>query len=209
MTTAVLDFQLAVQADSKTITTRSSSGSAVREKRQQLDAFLASVERRALRTAEFAVRNRDDALEIVQDAMLKLVQNYAEDSAEEWPPLFHRILHSRIMDHHRRGKVVKRLFAWFQKEDEDGEVYDPIENAEASGIQNPLERLDLEQGNEALVAAVAELPERQRQAFLLRYWEGQSEKQMAFIMQCSEGSVKTHLSRALANLRQRLQEYQP
>lgn len=208
MTSAVLDFQLAVDSSSPT-RAKTTTGNAVREKRQQLDAFLASVERRALRTAEFAVRNRDDAMEIVQDAMLKLVQKYGHVTPEEWPPLFHRILHSRIMDHHRRGKVVKRVFSWFTKENEDGDVFDPIENAEAEGINNPLDRIDLEQGNEALVQAVSELPERQRQAFLLRYWEGLSEKEMAFTMQCSEGSVKTHLSRALAQLRKRLQEHQP
>jgi len=206
MLAAVLHQQIALDSPKapKTIT---SSGTLVREKRQQLDQFLASVERRALRTAEYSVRNRDDALEIVQDSMMKLVQRYADANETDWAPLFHRILHSRLMDFHRRKKVMRGIFSWFTREDEDGQSYNPVDFAEAQGIQNPLERLDLEQANTCLVKAVESLPERQRQAFLLRYWEGLSERDTAFAMQCSEGSVKTHLSRAIQRLRVALQEY--
>jgi len=179
----------------------------LQEQRRLLDQFLAGVERRALRMAEFSVRNRDDALEIVQDAMMKLAQRYAHLPASDWPPLFQRILQSTITDHFRRQKVRNRLFVWFTRSDEDDD-YDPIAEAPDETLNNPLDRLSLEQGNTALVAAVAELPERQRQAFLLRHWEGLSEKETAFAMQCSEGSVKTHLSRAMHALRVRLAAHQ-
>ena len=181
--------------------------SQLQHQRRQLDQFLAGVERRALRMAEFSVRHRDDALEIVQDAMLKLAQRYGHLPAEQWPPLFQRILQSRITDHFRRQKVRNRLFVWFSRADEDGDDYDPIAEAADESLNNPLDRLSLEQGNQALVDAVAQLPERQRQAFLLRHWEGLSEKDTAFAMQCSEGSVKTHLSRAMHTLRARLAEH--
>ncbi len=174
------------------------------EQRQQLDQFLAGVERRALRMAEFSVRHRDDAMEIVQDAMLKLVQHYGDAAASDWPALFQRILQSRIMDHFRRQKVRNRIFVWFTSNDDDELQEDPIAAMPDPGLTNPLDRLALEQGNSALVEAVATLPERQRQAFLLRHWEGLSEKETAFAMQCSEGSVKTHLSRAMHALRARL-----
>lgn len=179
----------------------------LQQQRRLLDQFLAGVERRALRMAEFSVRNRDDALEIVQDAMLKLAQRYGHLTAEQWAPLFQRILQSRITDHFRRQKVRNRLFVWFSRPDEGGDDYDPIAEAPDESLNNPLDRLSLEQGNLALIDAVAGLPERQRQAFLLRHWEGLSEKDTAFVMQCSEGSVKTHLSRAMQALRARLAEH--
>ena len=182
------------------------SASALQAQRRQLDQFLAGVERRALRMAEFAVRNRDDALEIVQDAMLKLAQRYGQQAPSDWPPLFQRILQSRITDHFRRQKVRNRLFVWFSRND-DNDDYDPIAEAPDESLNNPLDRLSLEQGNTALVEAVATLPERQRQAFLLRHWEGLSERDTAFAMQCSEGSVKTHLSRAMQALRTKLAEH--
>ncbi len=179
-----------------------------RDLRRQLDQFLASVERRAFRIAQMSVRNPDDALEIVQDAMMKLVQSYAQLPQEDWPKLFQRILQTRILDHHRRKKVRNRLFVWFNRDEDDDDI-DPIANAPAEGIHDPLDRLTLELGNAALVAAVETLPERQRQAFLLRHWEGFSEKETAYAMQCSEGSVKTHLSRAMHALRVHLAEHQP
>ncbi|WP_211197970.1 RNA polymerase sigma factor [Permianibacter fluminis] len=179
---------------------------ALQQQRRQLDQFLAGVERRALRIAEFSVRNRDDALEIVQDAMMKLAQSYGHVAASDWPPLFQRILQSRITDHFRRQKVRNRLFVWFSRNDDDDD-YDPIAEAPDETLTNPLDRLTLEQGNSALVDAVGKLPERQRQAFLLRHWEGLSEKETAFAMECSEGSVKTHLSRAMHALRASLVEH--
>lgn len=185
---------------------RTVSESQREEQRRQLDRFLAGVERRALRMAEFSVRNRDDAMEIVQDAMLKLAQRYGDRPATDWPPLFQRILQSRIMDHFRRQKVRNRLFVWFSRNDDDDD-YDPIASAPDESLNNPLDRLSLEQGNAALIDAVGMLPERQRQAFLLRHWEGLSEKETAFAMQCSEGSVKTHLSRAMHSLRASLAEH--
>ncbi len=178
------------------------------ERRRQLDQFLASVERRAFRMALMSVRQHDDALEIVQDAMMKLVQSYAQLPEHDWPKLFHRILQTRILDHHRRKKVRNRLFVWLSRDDDDSDS-DPLANIPAEGIHDPLERLTLELGNEALVTAVERLPERQRQAFLLRHWEGLNEKETAYAMQCSEGSVKTHLSRAMHTLRALLAEHQP
>jgi RNA polymerase sigma-70 factor, ECF subfamily len=193
------------QAQDRAVHDRSSD-LALQEQRRQLDQFLAGVERRALRMAEFAVRNRDDALEIVQDAMMKLAQSYGQLTPTDWPPLFQRILQSRITDHFRRQKVRNRVFVWFSRNDDEDD-YDPIAEAPDESLNNPLDRLSLEQGNTALVEAVASLPERQRQAFLLRHWEGLSEKETAYAMQCSEGSVKTHLSRAMHALRARLAEH--
>ncbi len=170
-----------------------------------LDRFLRGIERRALRIAELSTRDREDALELVQDAMLGFARNYADKPEDEWGPLFHRVLDSRILDHHRRSGVHRRWRVWFGRaDDEAGE--DPIEQVADPGDPGPLARLADGQTREALYAALRALPLRQRQAFLLRMWEGLDVAQTAHAMRCSEGSVKTHLSRALAALRTRLED---
>lgn len=177
--------------------------------RQALERFLAGVERRALVIAEFATRNRDDALDIVQDSMLAFARHYAGRSPDQWPPLFHRVLQNRIRDWHRRGSVRQRLFGWLggTRSDDLPDV-DPIQQVADPHGREPALLVAQAEAGEAAIAALAELPARQQQAFLLRVWEGLDVAATARAMGCSEGSVKTHLSRALASLRARLQDHQ-
>jgi RNA polymerase sigma-70 factor (ECF subfamily) len=172
---------------------------------QALDRFLAGVERRALRIAEFGAGNREDALDIVQDAMLKLAERYADRPEPEWGPLFHRILQSRIADFHRREAVRRRWRVWFRGGDE--ERGDPLENQPAPAAVEPERRSDADTMAETLERVLTDLPRRQQQAFLLRTWEGMSVAETAAAMGCSEGSVKTHLSRAMHALREQLEEH--
>ena len=153
-----------------------------------------------------ATGNEDDALEIVQDTMLKLVQNYARRDEKEWGPLFHRILQSRIRDFYRRSLVRNRFRVWFGKNSED-EDDDPLQNqADPSGSE-PLQELESERFGDDLEQAISELPNRQQQAFLLRAWEGLSVKETANAMSCSEGSVKSHFSRAINSLQEKLEDF--
>lgn len=171
-----------------------------------LDAFLREVERRALKMAQLAVRNVDDALELVQEAMLGFVKRYAHKPASDWKPLFYAVLDSRIQDFHRRQNVRGRFFRWF-KSDTDDDGPDSLAQVPDESQHAPLELLAGSEAGAALDAALRALPGRQRQAFLLRMWEGFDVAQTAAVMQCSEGSVKTHLFRALANLRTRLESH--
>jgi RNA polymerase sigma-70 factor (ECF subfamily) len=169
-----------------------------------LDQFLASVEKRAFKIAQLGLRNDDDALDAVQDSMMKLVQSYAARPLEEWRPLFYRILANRIRDMQRRRTVRGRIMAWLPLGDgDDDEEFDPIAQA-PSPDAGPAKRLELDEAIGALEIAVADLPPRQQQAFLLRNLEGLDVSETASAMGCSEGSVKTHYFRALENLRGRL-----
>ena len=171
-----------------------------------IERFLRTVERRAVRMAELSTRQREDAIDIVQDAMFGFVRNYGARDAAEWGPLFWRVLDSRINDWHRRQRVRGRWLGWFGRPDEDGED-DPIAAAPDPHEPGPLARLADGEASTALETALQKLPLRQRQAFLLRLWEGLDVAATATAMRCSEGSVKTHLSRALASLRTRLEEH--
>ena len=171
-----------------------------------LDQFLSSVEKRAFKIAQLGLRNDDDALDAVQDSMMKLVQSYASRAVDEWRPLFYRILANRIRDMQRRRTVRGRIMAWMPVRDpEDDEEFDPIAQA-PSHDAGPAKRLELDEAIGVLETAVAELPPRQQQAFLLRNFEGLDVAETASAMGCSEGSVKTHYFRALSNLRARLGE---
>lgn len=180
------------------------------EQRAALERFLAGVERRAFRIAQLAVRDRDDALDIVQDAMLNLARRYAGASPEEWPLLFFRILKNRIRDHQRRGVVRRRVMAFFSRPGErDGEGEEPLAAAPAREADGPEQRSAMTDAMQALEAAVGELPGRQQQAFLLRTLEGLDVAATAAVMGCSEGSVKTHYSRAVHRLRSTLGDHWP
>jgi RNA polymerase sigma-70 factor (ECF subfamily) len=169
-----------------------------------LDQFLASVEKRAFKIAQLGLRNDDDALDAVQDAMMKLVQSYGSRQMDEWRPLFFRILTNRIRDMQRRRTVRGRIMAWLPARDaEADEESDPIALA-PSHDAGPAKRLELDEAIGVLEAAVAALPARQQQAFLLRNLEGLDVSDTASAMGCSEGSVKTHYFRALENLRAKL-----
>ena len=169
-----------------------------------LDQFLVSVERRAFKIAQLGLRNDDDALDAVQDAMMKLVQSYSARPEDEWRSLFYRILSNRIRDLQRRRTVRGRIMSWLPVRDaEDDEEFDPITQAPSPEAE-PARRLELDEAIGVLETAVAELPPRQQQAFLLRNFEGLDVGATASAMGCSEGSVKTHYFRALENLRARL-----
>ena len=175
------------------------------KRHEELNRFFAEVEGRALRMAEIAVRNRDDAFDILQDAMVKLARNYADKDAAEWPPLFFRILQNRVRDHHRRQAVRRRVMVWFGSSDEDDR--DPVESAPDPFGRTPEQEVGSASGMGELERAVAELPARQREAFMLRALEGLDVRDTATAMGVTEGSVKTHYSRAVHSLRETLGEH--
>ncbi len=165
-------------------------------------AFLAEVERRAFKQAMFGVRDQHVALDIVQDAMLKLTDKYAARPVAELPLLFQRILQNTIRDFYRRQKVRSlwtTLFSSLQPRDEN-EDYDPLESMQTDGPggkgDSPADRMERSQIAEAIGEGLERLPPRQREAFILRYWEELDVAETAQAMDCSQGSVKTHCSRA-------------
>lgn len=168
-----------------------------------LDAFLAGVERRAFRMAELALGHREDALDVVQEAMLRLVA-YRERPAAEWTPLFWSILRSQVTDRHRRNRVRQGVLAVLGRPGDQRE--DPIESLPDPG-EDPARAMDRQRAWTALGRAVRALPRRQREAYLLRELEGLDVAATAAAMGCSEGSVKTHLSRAMAALRTHLEDW--
>lgn len=175
----------------------------------RLNQFLASVEKRAFQIAKFAVRDADDALDIVQDAMMQLARRYGALSSDQWQPLFYRILQNRIRDCQRRRMVRNKLFGWLPgRRDEgtgDSDMGDPYE-ATPDEAQGPADRVMTGEAMHVLEMALKDLPARQLQAFLLRNMEGLDVAQTAQAMGCTEGSVKTHYSRAVHVLRARLGE---
>ena len=175
--------------------------------RPALDGFLRGVERRALRIAELSTSSREDALELVQEAMLGFVRRYAEKPSAEWPPLFYSVLDSRLLDFHRRRTVRGRWFGWLRGgADRDEDEIDAIAQVADPREPGPLQRAADGDTREAVDAALRALPLRQRQVFLYRVWEGLDVAQTASALGISDGSVKTHLSRALAALREKLEE---
>lgn len=168
----------------------------------ELSEFLSSVERRAFKHAAFAVRDDHAALDIVQDAMIKLAEKYGGKPAEELPMLFQRILQNTIRDYYRRQKVKNAwttLFSALQPKQDD-EEFDPLDVLEDNDNQSAPATPDASLQQKQVIAlveqALTDLPARQREAFLLRYWEGLDTAETAAAMGCSEGSVKTHCSRA-------------
>ncbi len=184
-----------------------STGTRALQKQQQLNRFLAEVERRALRIAEIAVRDRDEALDLVQEAMIRLARKYGERDSEEWPPLFYRILQNGVRDWHRRQAVRNRVMAWFGGGATGDDEFDPVAAAPDPIGRTPDEELANDQAMDSLEKAVRRLPTRQREAFMLRTFEGLDVAGTAVAMGCSEGSVKTHYSRAIHSLRGVLGEH--
>lgn len=171
-----------------------------------LNQFLAGVELKAFKIAQAALRHEDDALDAVQDAMLQLARAYSDRPPEEWKPLFYRILENRIRDMQRRRTVRGRVMAWLPlRGEDDDEDSDPVAQAPSLEPQ-PVRRLELDEAVGALEKALARLPPRQQQAFLLRTLEGLDVAETAQAMGCSEGSVKTHYFRAVQTLRAQLGE---
>ncbi len=174
--------------------------------REALDGFLQSVERRALAMLEFGTRHREEALDLLQDCMLRFVRSYAERPQAEWAPLFFRVVNNALMDWQRRRVVRERVLAWwpFGQRDRDGgdsaaEPAFPAPEHERPDIQHDRAMLA-----GAMHAALQRLPTRQRQVFLLREWQGLSVAETAQALAIAEGSVKAHLSRAHAKLREAL-----
>lgn len=175
------------------------------EPTQALDRFFAGVERRAFRMAQIATGNRDDALDIVQDAMLSLVQRYSRRKEDEWAPLFHRILQNGIKDWYRRNSTQSRWRLWLISSDD--ESHDPIQEQADIHAATPGDQLVLDRATDMVDKALKTLPPRQQQVFLLRTWEGLNVAETANAMRCSEGSVKSHYSRAVHTLRAKLGDH--
>lgn len=175
-----------------------------------LDAFLAGVERRAFRMAQIATGDRDVALDLVQDSMLQLARRYAQRPAAEWRPLFFRILENRITDWHRQQGRHRRLFVMnAAMDDEATESPDGLPQVADARQLDPSDNLAQGLAMRRLETALRGLSERQHQVFRLRIWEGLDVADTAQAMGVSEGSVKTHLSRALHRLRTQLKGYWP
>lgn len=192
--------------DAQFVTSPSAARAETRE--AALDAFLRGVERRALRHVELAGQSRDDALDILQEAMLSFVRRYRDKPEAEWPMLFWRVLGSRLVDAQRRRSLLGRWFGWLGLgQDEDGMLEDPLARVADPAEPGPDGRLGDREAAAALQLALQALPQRQRQAFLLRVWEGLDVAATAQVMEVSEGSVKTHLFRALQSLRSRLEAH--
>ena len=173
---------------------------------KELSDFLKSVEKRAWKRAVYAVRDDDAALDIVQDAMIRLSEKYADRPPAELPLLFQRIVSNATMDWFRRQKVknqVVRNFSDYESPGDEGE-FDILETLEALGgplqSESAADSVSRAQILQTIEAEVALLPARQREAFLLRYWEELDVAEAAAAMGCSEGSVKTHCSRAVRAL---------
>jgi RNA polymerase sigma-70 factor, ECF subfamily len=182
-------------------TRRVTTGNASLASRNEFEEFLAGVERRAYKQALFAVREAESALDIVQDSMLKLAEKYGDKPLEELPMLFQRILQNTIRDHFRRQKVrsVWTTLLSSLSPSRDDDEHDPLETIEAEGssrFDSPEESLGKSQLIEMIEKELRRLPARQREAFLLRYWEELDVAETAAVMGCSQGSVKTHCSRA-------------
>lgn len=176
---------------------------------QELSDFLRDVERRAFKQTVYAVRDEHAALDIVQDAMLKLAEKYATKPVEEYPMLFQRILQNTMRDFWRRQKVRNlwtTLLSSFGNNDGE-EDRDPLETIDVEDSQsNPAEALERNQTILMVEKALEKLPPRQREAFVLRYWEDMDVAETAEVMGCSQGSVKTHCSRAVHALAQTLEK---
>ena len=167
-----------------------------------LNQFLAGVERRAYQMARVSTGDPDAALDIVQDAMYRLVKSYRNKPAQDWPPLFYRILNNAITDWHRKRSRGWKVFdRWFGGDD----TVDPVNTAPAPVNLQPEALLQTSESMQQLETALTGLPPRQQQAFMLRCWEGLSTADSARAMGCSDGTVKTLYSRALHRLREQLE----
>ena len=177
---------------------------------QELSDFLQSVEKRAFKRSVYHVRDDEAALDIVQDSMMKLAEHYGDKPASELPMLFQRILSNTTLDWFRRNKTRKALFSNFsdfESASEDGD-FDLLESLTLDNASQQTQSAEDMFASTAKVHDIEEeiqnLPARQREAFLLRYWEDLDVAETAAAMGCSEGSVKTHCSRAIQALHKAL-----
>jgi RNA polymerase sigma-70 factor, ECF subfamily len=173
------------------------------EASRELTAFLRGIGPRAFRVARLALRNDEDALDALQEAMIKLVNRYGARPAEEWTPLFYAILRNCVHDVQRGRQSRNSVLAWFGRLTGAG-AREPGEQVIADAVRQPHQELEGEERLGMLQSAIASLPPRQQQAFLLRNLEELDVSETAVAMGCSEGSVKTHYSRAVHALREKL-----
>jgi RNA polymerase sigma-70 factor (ECF subfamily) len=173
---------------------------------QELSDFLKSVEKRAFKRSMYHVRDEEAALDIVQDTMMKLAQHYGDKPAGELPMLFQRILSNNTLDWFRRRKTRNALFSNmndFESAGDDGD-FDLLETLESlvdsEGTESAQDATERAQIMREIESQIQQLPGRQREAFLMRYWEEMDVAETAAAMGCSEGSVKTHCSRAVLAL---------
>ena len=176
------------------------------EQSMSIDGFLASVEKQAFVIAMAACHDQDAALDIVQDAMFSMVKNYTAKPHEQWAPLFFKVLNNRISDHHRK-RGFSRLTQWFGRKTEDSDAAEDAVDQLDSETFEPDVMLDSLELNEAMQHGLEQLSFKQQQALVLRLWQGLSVKETAEAMGVSEGSVKTHLSRAVKEMRVQLQGF--
>jgi RNA polymerase sigma-70 factor, ECF subfamily len=180
------------------------------ERQEALNRFLIYIERKAFKIARFASGSKEEALDLVQEAMFHFVKHYTGRPEEEWHPLFYKVLQSRITDWHRRTSIRRRFMCWLGRGpggEDEGE--DPLQDAADTALPDPAKRVMRHEFTEALEKALQALPIRQRHAFILRAWEGMDVRQTAQAMGCSEGSVKTHYSRAVHALQGLLEDFLP
>ena len=168
-----------------------------------LEEFLKYIERRAFHMARLSTRQIDDAHDIVQEAMYKLIEKYANKQPLDWKPLFFTILNSKITDYYRRNSIKDKIFFKSKAITTEGDYYSNWESysATASVTSEPDSQLLQQRNIHELSRCIEQLSHRQKQAFMMRCWEGYSTQETANLMACSEGSVKTHYSRAISKLK--------
>jgi len=175
----------------------------------RLKNFMHEVTGRALVMMESATQNQHGmAMDLVQEAFISLHKSYADKSTEEWYPLFYTILNNKLQDWRRKEARRAQPFSFFRKvslEEDDIELNDVVDES----TPNPFELIDQAVTAEEIQEAIAQLPARQQQAFMLRAWEGFDTHTTAQIMNCTEGSVKTHYHRAIQGLRASLAHLNP
>ncbi|MHB1200656.1 MAG: RNA polymerase sigma factor [Polaromonas sp.] len=173
---------------------------------QELSDFLKNVEKRAFKRSVYHVRNEEAALDIVQDSMMKLAQHYGDKPTAELPMLFQRILSNTTLDWFRRRKTWNAVFSNMgdfasPAEDEDFDILETLETlTHSEGTESAQDATERAQILHEIELEIEKLPGRQREAFLMRYWEEMDVAETAAAMGCSEGSVKTHCSRAVHTL---------
>ena len=191
--------QLTVRVNSDT--SLESNGS--KKEYSTIEEFLKFISPGAFSICFMSCKNRDDAHDIVQSSMCKLVEKYRNNAQSQWKPLFYTILRNKLNDFHRKRLLLGRFFV---EVDNDLEQIDNQSHTSRSmvnnfSVNNPDILMDREKRISLLMSSIAALPNRQQQAFIFRYLEGYSTNQTALAMNCSEGSVKTHLSRANQKLK--------
>ena len=176
----------------------------VADVQRTFDAFLREVQASAFRLASMSLGNEADALDVCQDAMLTMAERYAHKPPSQWRALFFRVLRNRITDVHRRGQRWGKLFVGVFQRADDEDPNSVVDQTQAPAQTEPERAAMGDAEGERMLTALEILPERQRQAFVLRAVEGMDVRETAYAMGCTAGSVKTHYSRAMAALRRQL-----